>query len=232
MTTIAALQDCHRNYTTGGVVVRAMDGIDLEIETGDFLALCGPSGSGKTTTLNVLGGLDQVDRGSVTVGGVELGRLAPAQRSELRLRDIGFVFQAYNLVPVLTATENVAFVLELQGVGSREATRRAREMLERVGLAAQAERRPAQLSGGQQQRVAVARAIVTKPKLVLADEPTANLDTKTALALLDLLSELNRQEKITMVFSTHDPRVMERARTLVRLTDGRIVAIEHPERAA
>jgi putative ABC transport system ATP-binding protein len=231
MTIVARLEGCHRHYATGGQIVRAMDGIDLEVEEGALIALCGPSGSGKTTTLNVLGGLDEVDEGRVFVEEVELGSIGGSARARLRLEKIGFVFQAYNLVPVLTAAENVAFVLELRGVAADEANRRACAMLERVGLAEQTDRRPGALSGGQQQRVAVARAIVGEPRLLLADEPTANLDTTTALALLDLLAELNVEAGVTMVFSTHDPRVMERARTLVRLTDGRITSIERREAA-
>lgn len=226
-TLIAKLVNCTRTYEAGGSIITAMDGVDLEVHEGDFVALCGPSGSGKTTTLNVIGGLDRPDTGKVELDGVDLGSLSRAALSELRLRKIGFVFQAYNLVPVLSAVENVAFVLELAGVRGDEAESRAREVLKQVGLCEQADRRPGQMSGGQQQRVAVARAIVSRPRLVLADEPTANLDTATARSLLDLLSELNSEHGVTMVFSSHDARVMERARRLVHLVDGRIDRVEN-----
>jgi len=231
MSTIARLVGCSKTYRSASQEVHAMDHVDLEIAAGDFLALCGPSGSGKTTILNVLGGLDQPDEGQVFIGDRELGTLGTSALATLRLERLGFVFQAYNLVPVLSAVENVAFVLELAGVTAKEANDRARAMLAQVGLESEADRRPGELSGGQQQRVAVARAIVTQPQLVLADEPTANLDSATAQSLLDLLVRLNEEHEVTMVFSTHDARVMARARTLVHLVDGRIEKIDDRERA-
>lgn len=221
---IARLVDCSRTFTLGENKVHAMQHIDLEILPGEFTALCGPSGSGKTTCLNVLGGLDTPNEGQVFLGDVQLSSLSQRERAQLRLQHIGFVFQAYNLVPVLTARENVAFVLELQGKKTADALKAADAILEEVGLSEQKNRRPHQMSGGQQQRVAVARAVVTEPKLVLADEPTANLDSKTAVQLLDLFARLNTDRGVTLVFSTHDPRVMSRARRLVTLEDGKIVS--------
>ena len=186
----------------------ALRGADLTINPGEFVSLAGPSGSGKSTLLNVIGGLDGFDAGSVVVGGVDLGGLNAAELAEMRLRNVGFVFQAYNLIPVLTARENVEFILQLQGTPNRERRERADTALQRLGLGDLGDRRPGELSGGQQQRVAIARAIVTEPVLLLADEPTANLDSKTTEELLGLLRDLNQQQGMTIVTATHDPIVI------------------------
>ena len=213
-------------YRVDHVEIPALRGIDLTIGEGEFLAIAGPSGSGKTTLLNLIGGLDRPTAGRVFLEGEEITSLSRARLAELRLRKIGFVFQAYNLLPVLTALENVEYVMLLQGVPARERRRRALEILKEVGLEGYADRLPGRMSGGQQQRVAVARAIVARPRLVLADEPTANLDSGTGSELLDLMRRLNRDHDVTFVFSTHDPLVMERAERLVRLRDGKIVIDE------
>ncbi len=209
-------------YHTGNVDAPALRGIDLKVESGEFMAIVGPSGSGKTTLLNMIGALDVPTGGSLTVLGEEIGGLSKRARAELRLHKLGFVFQAYNLVPVLTALENVEFVLELQGVGG-ERRRRAREILAQVGLEDFADRRPNALSGGQQQRVAVARAVASRPRLVLADEPTANLDGENAEMLMHLMRNLNSDHGITFIFSTHDSRVIAHAQRIVRLEDGLVV---------
>ncbi len=214
--------DVTKVYETRGITTRALDGVQLAVETGEFSAIAGPSGSGKTTLLNLLGALDVPTSGKIRLDGDELSELGPAALSELRLRKLGFVFQAYNLIPVLSARENVEFVMELQGTDARVRADRASEVLDRVGLAGLENKRPLEMSGGQQQRVAVARAIASRPKLVLADEPTANLDSDTARRLIDLMSSLNQRDGISFLFSTHDPLVMEAARRVVRLRDGRI----------
>ncbi len=214
-----------KSFDQGQLEVRALRGVDLEVRQGEFLALVGPSGSGKTTFLNLAGALDVPTTGEMKVLGREIARLTRAERAELRLRSLGFVFQAFNLVPVLTALENVEFVLELQGLGSqrrREATR----VLEELGLADLAHRRPSELSGGQQQRVAVARAVAARPKLVLADEPTANLDGENAEILMHLMRDLRDRHGMTFVFSTHDPRVVAHAVRVVTLVDGKVVRDE------
>jgi putative ABC transport system ATP-binding protein len=213
-------------YETRGVETVALRDVDLSIESGEFTALAGPSGSGKTTLLNLFGGLDAPTRGVVVLDGDDLGSLTSAQLAGERLRKLGFVFQAYNLIPVFSARENVEFVMELQGVPPAERRRRAMAILKEVGLDDLADKRPLEMSGGQQQRVAVARAIVSQPRVVLADEPTANLDSRTAGTLLDLLEELNREHGVTFLFSTHDPMVIEKARRTVRLRDGAVVADE------
>jgi putative ABC transport system ATP-binding protein len=212
-------------YDTGKIEVHALTGVTLAVQKGDFMAIVGPSGSGKTTFLNLAGALDVPTTGRLVVLGEELSALSKRRRADLRLHSLGFVFQAYNLVPVLTARENVEFVLELQGVGTERATR-AMEILEQLGLAEFADRRPNELSGGQQQRVAVARAVAAKPKVVLADEPTANLDGENAETLLTMMRELNEEHGITFVFSTHDPRVVAHARRVVTLVDGRVAKDE------
>jgi putative ABC transport system ATP-binding protein len=214
--------DIVKRYRQGRVRVTALNGVSLAIERGAFIALAGPSGSGKTTLLNIIGGLDSADEGSVRVEGRELAHLTPAQLAEMRLRKVGFVFQAYNLIPVLSALENVEFVMLLQGVPAAERRARARAILAEVGLGEMGDRRPAELSGGQQQRVAVARAIVAAPTIVLADEPTANLDSKAGKGLLSLMEEMNARKNVTFVFSTHDRMVMDFARRLVLLHDGRV----------
>jgi len=209
-------------YQQGKVQVEALRGVDLKIEAGEFTAICGPSGSGKTTLLNLIGALDSPTAGHVKVGGNDLAGLRPGQLASLRLHKVGFVFQAYNLVPVLSAWENAEFVMLLQHVPAAERTKRLTELFRRVGLEGMEKRRPAELSGGQQQRVAVARAVAARPELVLADEPTANLDSATGSALLDMMRELNENQGVTFVFSTHDQRVMDRAKRLIVLEDGKI----------
>lgn len=216
-----------KDYLDGKTVVHALRGVDLQLEEGEFAALAGPSGSGKTTLLNLIGSLDTPTSGSIIVQGKNISDIHPRKLHALRLHHIGFVFQAYNLIPVLTARENVEFTMQLQGVSAVERKRRALEVLDQVGLEDMADRRPTALSGGQQQRVAVARAIVTRPGIVLADEPTANLDSRTGSELLDLMRQLNTEHNVTFLFSTHDPMVMEYSRRLIRLRDGLIDSDEH-----
>lgn len=219
---IVAVSDVTKDYYQGNIVVHALRGVTIDIEEGDFLALAGPSGSGKTTLLNCIGGLDGVTAGKISVGDNLLSSLKPRELARMRLDHIGFIFQAYNLIPVLTAVENVEFILQLQGTGASERRERALKILDKVGLNAEAHRRPTEMSGGQQQRVAVARAIVAEPKIVLADEPTANLDSETGAHLLDMMSDLNRDQGVTFIFSTHDKMVMEYSRRLVKIKDGMI----------
>ncbi len=206
-----------------GVPVRALDSVDFQVRRGEFVSLSGPSGSGKSTLLNLIGGLDRPTRGEVRVDGELLNALSEPALADLRLHKLGFVFQAYNLIPVLSARENVEFILQLQGVGAAERRRRALEMLEALGLAGLSDRRPGELSGGQQQRVAIARAIVTRPVLLLADEPSANLDSVTTEELLKLLRDLNETQGLTIVTATHDPLVMSYSRRKVKLRDGAVV---------
>ena len=210
-------------YRQDSVAVQALTGISLEIPRLDFVCLSGPSGSGKSTLLNLIGGLDKPSSGEIAVDGQRVDRMEKDALAELRLRRIGFVFQAYNLIPVLTARENVEFVMQLQGVPAPERGAKARDILKEVGLDGLEDRRPAELSGGQQQRVAVARAIVSEPSLVLADEPTANLDSRTAENLMQLLRHMNEEHGVTFIFSTHDRLVMDFSRRLITLRDGRIV---------
>ncbi|MEX1362411.1 MAG: ABC transporter ATP-binding protein [Nannocystaceae bacterium] len=219
---IVQLRDVHKTYRQGEVQVKALRGLDLRVQPGEFLAITGPSGSGKTTALNLIGALDEPSEGSVMVDGKELAKLGRAQRSRLRRDRIGFVFQAYNLVPVLTAYENAEMVMRLQGVDATRRRERVMSLLREVGLGGMEDRRPNQLSGGQQQRVAIARAIASDPAVTLADEPTANVDSATADKLLEIMERLNRDRGVTFIFSTHDPRVMERARRVVRLVDGQV----------
>jgi putative ABC transport system ATP-binding protein len=215
-----------RVYEGNGLPVTALSDVDLTVRRGEFVSLAGPSGSGKSTLLNMIGALDHPSGGTVTVDGQPLAELSEAELADLRLNKIGFVFQAYNLVPVLSARENVEFVMQLQGVRATERRSRAHEMLGALGIAELAERRPGELSGGQQQRVAVARAIVTRPVLLLADEPSANLDSKTTEELLNLLELVNRQFGVTILTATHDPLVMAHAHRHIRLRDGFIIADE------
>ena len=228
---LVEVEDLYKRYEARGVETRAIDGVSLRVDQGELTALAGPSGSGKTTLLNLIGALDTPTSGRVRVDGCDLASLSSAELSELRLRKLGFVFQAYNLIPVFSALENVEFVMELQGVPAGERRERAREVLDQVGLAGLEPKRPPEMSGGQQQRVAVARAIASRPRLVLADEPTANLDSATAQGLIDLMQELNRDHGVTFLFSTHDPLVMEAARRVVRLRDGRVAADERRDAA-
>jgi putative ABC transport system ATP-binding protein len=210
-------------YDTRGVKTLALQDVDLTIAEGEFTALAGPSGSGKTTLLNLFGALDHPTTGTVLLDGEDLGALSSSRLAELRLRKLGFVFQAYNLIPVLSARENVEFVMELQGVPARKRGTKALALLAEVGLGELAGKRPPEMSGGQQQRVAVARAIASEPRVILADEPTANLDSETAARLLDLMHRLNRERGITFLFSTHDPLVIDKARRTIRLRDGRVI---------
>lgn len=224
VSTIVTLKEINKVYGEGVGRVDALRDIDLEIQAGEFLALCGPSGSGKTTLLNLIGALDLPTSGRIEVEGRDLQNMSRRQLAYLRRDRIGFVFQSHNLIPILTAYENAEFTLALQKVPFVERRRRALAALASVGLAEMANRKPSELSGGQQQRVAVARAIAPSPAIVLADEPTASLDAASASSLLELMQELNRQSGVTFIFSTHDPRVMERARRIVKLADGRILS--------
>ncbi|MBN2309415.1 MAG: ABC transporter ATP-binding protein [Candidatus Hydrogenedentes bacterium] len=226
--TLVAARDITKVYNTGHINVQALRGVSVDIHEGDFMNIVGPSGSGKTTLLNLIGALDVATSGELSVLDKDISALSKRQRADLRLHSIGFVFQAYNLVPVLTARENVEFVLELQGVGA-ERRRRAHAILDQLGLGDLADRRPNELSGGQQQRVAVARAVASRPRLVLADEPTANLDGENAEILLRMMRALNEEHGTTFIFSTHDPRVVAHARRVVTLVDGRVAKDEERE---
>ncbi|MBU1238304.1 ABC transporter ATP-binding protein [Myxococcota bacterium] len=223
---IIELKNVIKTYAQGKIAVKALRGIDLTIEKGEFAAICGPSGSGKTTLLNIIGCLDDATEGEVTVDGMNTNDLSKTARANLRLHKIGFVFQAYNLVPVLTAFENVELVLSLQGVPRAQRVKRVNEILAEVGLSELSSRRPSEMSGGQQQRVAVARAVVAKPALILADEPTANLDSVTGKALLEMMHRLNKEHQITFLFSTHDQMVMEHSERLIHIVDGGIAKDE------
>jgi len=216
------LENLSKIYDETAVPVEALKSIDLKIEKGEFTSIVGPSGSGKTTLLNMIGGLDRPTSGKVIINDKDISTMKSDQLIDFRLRNIGFVFQAFNLIPVFTAKENVEFIMLLQKVSKNERERRAIELLESVGLKERAENRPSELSGGQQQRVAVARALASKPSFVLADEPTANLDSETAESLLDLMEQLNHEYQMTFVFSTHDAKVIRRAKRVVTLEDGRI----------
>jgi len=211
-------------YNPDTIPVYAVNGIDLQIEEGEFTALVGPSGSGKTTLLNLLGGLDYPTQGNVKIAGVDITKMGENKLIDFRLHNIGFVFQAYNLIPVLTASENVEFVMLMQKIPKREREQRALSLLTEVGLKDKLHKRPSELSGGQQQRVAVARALASKPRFILADEPTANLDSASTQNLLDIMARLNAEEKTTFIFSTHDQRVIAKARRVVTLVDGKIVS--------
>lgn len=213
-----------KKYYQGAVEVHAVDGVDLQIEDDEFTAIVGPSGSGKTTLLNLIGGLDRPTDGEILVNGQDISQLTENQLIDFRLKHIGFVFQSYNLIPVLTAKENTEFIMLMQKTPKAEREARVLALLEEVGLGDKLNSRPTQLSGGQQQRVAVARALASKPDFVLADEPTANLDSHTAANLLDLMAQLNKEEGVTFIFSTHDQRVIDRARRVITLEDGKIVS--------
>ncbi len=220
------LRQITRVYQEGALEVLALRGVDLDIGAGEFTALAGPSGSGKTTLLNIIGVLDHPSSGRVEVAGQDIGRLHRGDAADFRLAKVGFIFQAYNLVPVLSAYENAEFTLLLRGMAAAERRSRVMPLMERVGLGEMVDRKPHELSGGQQQRIAVVRALATQPAIVLADEPTANLDSDTSAGLLDLMQELNGEMKTTFLFSTHDPVVIDRARRVVRLLDGRVVGTE------
>lgn len=223
---VLELKNLVKIYNDSEIKVKAVDHIDLSFEKGEFAAIVGPSGSGKTTLLNMIGGLDNPTEGEIIVNGENIGTLSPSQLIDFRLYNIGFVFQAYNLIPVLTAKENVEFIMELQGKKRKERDERAMELLTAVGIGDRANSRPAKLSGGQQQRVAVARALASKPKFILADEPTANLDSKSTETLLDIMEKLNKEENITFIFSTHDQRVVNKAHRVITVEDGRVVSDE------
>jgi len=231
-TMLVRAEDVTKTFETGKLEVRALRGITLDIAAGEFLALVGPSGSGKTTLLNLIGALDRPTSGKLTVLGRDLAGMGKSERAQLRLTSLGFVFQAYNLVPVLTARENVEFVLELQGMASRERRDRSGAVLDELGLGELRNRRPREMSGGQQQRVAVARAVAARPKLVLADEPTANLDTENAQMLMGMMRRLRDDQGMTFLFSTHDHRVVDHATRVVTLRDGTVASDERPGVAA
>ncbi len=222
MSTVRCIDIC-KTYVQGDVEIKALDHLSIDIDKGEFVCLMSPSGGGKTTLLNAIGGLDIPDSGEVWVGEQRIDQMSKGELAELRLANIGFVFQAYNLIPVLTARENVEFVMQVQGVPPAQRREMSMALLEEVGLEGLEDRRPAEMSGGQQQRVAVARAIVSRPELVLADEPTANLDSHTAAELMELFSLLNEHHETTFIIATHDQGVMRYAKRLVRMRDGRIV---------
>jgi len=223
---VVEINDVHKVYHDTEVPVKAVNGVTLTFDKGDFAVIVGPSGSGKTTLLNLIGGLDQPTAGEIHIAGHRLSELRPSQLIDFRMEHVGFVFQSYNLIPVLTAAENVGFIMSLQKWPKEMRKARTDELLKSVGLEDRHNSRPAQLSGGQQQRVAVARALATHPEFILADEPTANLDTKSAEVLLDIMEKLNHEEKITFIFSTHDARVMKRAHRVITLEDGLVVSDE------
>lgn len=213
-------------YKNNDLEVRAVQQVDLSIQEGEFTAIVGPSGSGKTTLLNMIGGLDSISEGLVEIGGKDISSLNENDMIDFRLKNIGFVFQAYNLIPVLTAQENVEFIMLLQGIPEKQRKKRSKELLMEVGLAEKLNSRPNQLSGGQQQRVAVARALASKPRFILADEPTANLDSSSTSTLLDMMAKMNENENITFLFSTHDQRVIDKAKRIITIEDGKIISDE------
>ena len=215
-----------KTYQNNTLKVEAVKQVDLSISEGEFTAIVGPSGSGKTTLFNMIGGLDDITAGNVEIAGTNISNLKENELIDFRLKHIGFVFQAYNLIPVLTAKENVAFIMLLQGLSEKERMQRSEDLLKQVGLGDKFDSRPNQLSGGQQQRVAVARALASKPRFILADEPTANLDSQSTSTLLDLMAEMNKKENITFLFSTHDQRVIDKARRVITIEDGKIVSDE------
>jgi putative ABC transport system ATP-binding protein len=220
---VIEIKKLEKEYTDAEIRVKAINGIDLTIEEGEFTAVVGPSGSGKTTLLNLLGGLDKPTGGQIFINGTSINDLNDNQLINFRLNNIGFVFQAYNLIPVLSAGENIELIMELQGKSRNDRRKRSAELLEAVGLADRINSRPAKLSGGQQQRVAVARALASRPRFILADEPTANLDSISAQNLLEIMERLNHEERVTFIFSTHDPRVVRKAHRVITLEDGKIL---------
>ncbi|MBL6448086.1 ABC transporter ATP-binding protein [Fulvivirga sp. 29W222] len=228
MKTVIDAHNIKKVYNPETIPVVAVNNVHLHLERGEFTALVGPSGSGKTTLLNLIGGLDKPDTGSVIINNVDITKLTPNKLIDFRLHNIGFVFQAFNLIPVLSARENVELIMQLQHVKKHEIKARVTNLFQQIGLEDKMDNRPAQLSGGQQQRVAVARALASRPQFILADEPTANLDTKSADNLLDIMAKLNKEENMTFIFSTHDQRVIERARRVITLVDGQIHADSSP----
>jgi putative ABC transport system ATP-binding protein len=223
---VLEIKNVHKIYNSSEVKVHAVNDISLDFEKGEFAAIVGPSGSGKTTLLNMIGGLDKPTEGMILVDNTNLAGLKSSGLIDFRMRNIGFVFQSYNLIPVLTAKENVEFIMNLQKWNKKDRDQRTLELLKAVGLEDRVNSRPSKLSGGQQQRVAVARALASKPKFVLADEPTANLDSKSTETLLDIMEELNREEGITFIFSTHDARVVKKARRVITVEDGKVISDE------
>ena len=223
---VIELKNLSKIYNPETIPVRAINDITLSVKEGEFTAIVGPSGCGKTTLLNMIGGLDISSEGSVDIGGVSINEMSESELTTFRLQHIGFVFQAYNLIPVLTAKENIEFIMVLQNIDAKTMQERSDDLLDRMGIRNQRDRRPSELSGGQQQRVAVARALAARPKFVLADEPTANLDSGSTEALLDIMAKLNKEEMITFIFSTHDQRVIDRAKRIIKLVDGEIVSDE------
>ena len=221
---VIEIKDLYKIYNSSEVKVKAVNGVTIDFEEGEFAAVVGPSGSGKTTFLNMLGGLDRPTSGEVKIAGEKIWDLKSKKLIDFRLHNIGFVFQAYNLIPVLTAKENVEFIMHLQGQSKHDRDARTKELLQAVGLGDRMNSRPNKLSGGQQQRVAVARALASKPKFILADEPTANLDSRSTENLLDMMEKLNKEENITFIFSTHDQRVVNKARRVVTLDDGKVIS--------
>lgn len=222
--TVIDAHNISRVYNPDTIPVYAVNNVHLHLLKGEFTALVGPSGSGKTTLLNLIGGLDKPDSGNIYINGIDITQLSSGELIDFRLKNIGFVFQSFNLIPVLTAKENVEFIMLLQGASQSKRNARIKQLFNQIQLEDKLDARPAQLSGGQQQRVAVARALASKPRFVLADEPTANLDSQSASNLLDIMTKLNKEEGITFLFSTHDQRVIDRARRVVRLVDGKIVS--------
>jgi putative ABC transport system ATP-binding protein len=221
---IIEIKNLVKIYDPKTVPVYAVNGIDLSFSQGEFTAIVGPSGSGKTTLLNMLGGLDKPTEGDILIDNVNINGLSPRKMTDFRMKKIGFVFQSFNLIPVLTAKENVEFIMQLQGTSKDQRDARTNELLDAVGLTDQKNKRPNKLSGGQQQRVAVARALASKPKFILADEPTANLDSKSTANLLDIMEKLNCEENITFIFSTHDARVVAKARRVITIEDGKVIS--------
>ncbi len=224
---IIEVKNLHKVYQDTKVPVKAVNGIDLSFEEGEFTAVVGPSGSGKTTFLNLIGGLDTPTEGEIRINGENISKLKSRKLIDFRLQNIGFVFQSYNLIPVLTAIENVAFIMELQGKSKNERNKRAKELLNAVGIGDKINNRPGDLSGGQQQRVSVARALASEPRFILADEPTANLDSKSTNDLLDIMQKMNKESKITFIFSTHNQRVMDKARRIITIDDGKVTSDEN-----
>jgi putative ABC transport system ATP-binding protein len=220
---IIGIQGIRKIYDKDTLPVPALNGIDLTFSEGEFACIVGPSGSGKTTMLNIIGGLDDPTEGAVLIDGVNITGLSGSKKTEFRMKNIGFVFQSFNLIPVFTVKENIEFIMHLQGISKEQREKRTNELIEAVGLTDKTNIRPNKLSGGQQQRVAVARALASKPKFILADEPTANLDSKSTENLLDIMEKLNKEEKITFIFSTHDARVVKRARRIITLEDGKVM---------
>ncbi|WP_026898795.1 ABC transporter ATP-binding protein [Daejeonella oryzae] len=224
MDTVIDAHNISKVYNPETIPVYAVNNVHLHLKKGEFTALVGPSGSGKTTLLNLIGGLDKPDEGNILINGIDITKLSANDLIDFRLHNIGFVFQSFNLIPVLTAKENVEFIMQLQRINKKQRDERIKQLFKEIDLEDKLNERPSKLSGGQQQRVAVARALASKPKFILADEPTANLDSKSASNLLDIMDKLNREENITFLFSTHDQRVIDRARRVITLVDGRIVS--------